>query len=299
MQDTTQRTDEWFAKRIGLVTGSRAAQILGISPFSTPDDVLREMVRDYHKAPKEEIGEYVKQYGRMHERAAMLCFMRKTGLFVEDVGFEKYADIYGASPDGLTDDGGVLELKCPQYARKGKPLKPLSEQPYYVPQLQLEMLATARGHAYFAQYRPPYGDPFSPDYVPEDMMIERIELDTGWLVANDAIMRAFHARYLSELDNPSHLAPLRISLDSDKALHIVNRIGELGDAIANFEQEKKDLLAKLVQMADEKDAVIHGHKLTKTKDSQSVAYSKAIKELLPDADLSKWTTIKPGYFRLS
>lgn len=295
MQDTTQRTDEWFAKRIGRVTGSRAGAILGLSPWQTPDDVLRAMVRQYHGLPEEDANEFVMFRGIKGERRALLAFMRESGLYVEDCGFFEYEDWAGASPDGLTDDGGVLELKVPFGCKDGKPFKTLAEQPHYEIQVQLEILSSGRSHGWFAQYRAPKGDPFSPGYVEEAIQIERVE---PRVLPLDEL-RAFHNRYLNELDNPDHLAPLRISLDSDKALHIVNRIGELSDAIANFEQEKKDLLAKLVQMADENDAIIHGHKLTKTKDSQSVAYSKAIKDLLPDADLSKYTTTKAGYWRLN
>ena len=295
MQDTTQRTDEWFAKRVGRVTGSRAGAILGLSPWQTADDVLRAMVREYHGAPSEFEGNPATAHGNANERRAMLAFMRESGLYVDDCGFFAYEDYLGASPDGLTDDGGVLELKVPFSCRNGAPFKPLREQPHYEIQVQLEILCSGRSHGWFSQYRASKGDPFSPGYVEEAIQIERVEprqIDMDPL-------HAFYQRYLNELDNPDHLAPLRISLDSDKALHIVNRIGELGDAIANFEQEKKDLLAKLVQMADEKDAIIHGHKLTKTKDSQSVAYSKAIQDLSPDADLSKYTTTKSGYWRLS
>lgn len=295
MQDTTQRTDEWFAKRVGRVSGSRAGAILGLSPWQTADDVLRAMVREYHGVPSEFETNPAIEHGVANERRAMLAFMRESGLYVDDCGFFAYEEWLGASPDGLTDDGGVLELKVPFGCRDGKQFKTLAEQPHYEIQVQLEILCSGATHGWFAQYRAPKGDPFSPGYVEETIQIERVE---PRVLPIDEL-RAFHNRYLNELDNPAHLAPLRISLDSDKALHIVNRIGELGDAIANFEQEKKDLLAKLVQMADEKDAIIHGHKLTKTKDSQSVAYSKAIKDLLPEADLSKYTTTKAGYWRLS
>lgn len=299
MQDTTQRTDEWFAKRVGRVTGSRAGAILGLSPWQTPDDVLRSMVREYHGAPSEFETNPAIEHGVANERRAMLAFMRESGLYVEDCDFFPYGDWSGASPDGITDDGGTVELKVPFSKRNGEPFKTLDEQPHYYAQVQLEILSAGKMHGYFAQYRAPKGDPFNDDYISEKILIERVTLDEDFLNAELPRLREFHNRYLNELDNPAHLAPLRISLDSDKALHIVNRIGELGDAIANFEQEKKDLLAKLVQMADEKDAIIHGHKLTKTKDSQSVAYSKAIKDLLPDADLSKYTTTKAGYWRLS
>lgn len=291
-----QRTAEWHKQRTGRVTGSRAGAALGLSPWQSADDVLRAMVREYHGAPSEFTGNPATNHGNMHERAAMLCFMRKTGLHVEDCGFFPYEDWCGASPDGLTDDGGVLELKVPFGCRDGKPFKTLAEQPHYALQVQLEMLATGRKHAYFAQYRAPKGDPFSPDYVPEDMLIERVELREDLPLAE---LRAFYDRYLSELDNKAHLEPPRVIIDTDHAKHIINRMQEIDDALHNLEEEKKAHMAKLIEMAGGKDALICGHKLTKTKDTTTVAYSKALKELAPNADLSKWTTVKQGYFRLS
>lgn len=291
-----QRTAEWHQQRKGRVTGSRAGAILGLSPWQTKDDVLRAMVREYHSYPSEFVTNPAVEHGNMHERAAMLCFMRKTGLHVEDCGFFPYEDWCGASPDGLTEDGGVLELKTPWGCRNGKPFKTLAEQPHYEIQVQLELLSTGRKHAYFAQYRAPKGDPFSADYVPEDMLIERVELRDDLPLAE---LRAFYELYLSELDNKAHLEPLRVIIDTDHAKHIINRMQEIDDALHNLEEEKKAHMAKLIEMAGGKDALICGHKLTKTKDTTTVAYSKALKELAPNANLSKWTTVRQGYWKLS
>jgi hypothetical protein len=51
---------------------------------------------------------------------------------------------------------------------------------------------------------------------------------------------------------------------------------------------EKALLAELVEMADGKNAEVHGRKLTLVKRQGSISYAKAIKELLPDANLEKW-----------
>lgn len=296
LPEIEQRTAEWHKQRTGRVTGSRAGAALGLSPWQTADDVLRAMVREYHGAPSEFTGNPATNHGNMHERAAMLCFMRKTGLHVEDCGFFPYEDWCGASPDGLTEDGGVLELKVPFGCRDGKPFKTLAEQPHYEIQVQLEMLCSGRNHAYFAQYRAPKGDPFSPDYIPEGMLIERVELRDDLPLEE---LHAFYEQYLSELDNKNHLEPPRVIIDTDHAKHIINRMQEIDEALHNLTEEKKAHLETLVDMAEGKDALICGHKLTKTKDTTTVAYSKALKELAPNADLSKWTTVKQGYFRLS
>lgn len=297
MQEVEQRTEEWFKKRVGRVTGSIAGGVLGLSPWQTPESILRQMVRAYHGAPSEFVTNPAVDWGTKHERQAMLCFMRKTGLHVDDVGFLPYDTWLGASPDGLTDNGAVLELKTPFSCRDGKEFKTLADQPHYELQCQFEMLASCRDACYFAQYRAPKGDPFSPYYVEEAMDVTRVERRD--ISAELEKLREFYDRYLEELKNPAHLQPLRVQLDTDEARHIVNRIGEIEDALHNLEQEKKDHLAKLVQMAGEKDAEVAGRKLTRTKDTQTVAYAKAIKELAPSADLAKWTTVKSGYWKLS
>ena len=301
MNDNTieQRTEAWHKQRVGRLTGSIAGGVLGLSPWQTPESILRQMVRAYHGAPSEFTGNPATEHGTKHERQAMLCFMRKTGLHVEDVGFLTLGEIMGASPDGLTDDGGVLELKTPFSCRNGAPFKPLADQPHYYAQCQFEARASGCEFGYFAQYRAPKGDPFSPDYVPEEIMVERFELDHAWWTANIEALNAFYERYLSELDNPAHLAPLRVCIDTDEAQHIVNRIGEIDDALHNLAEEKKAHMAKLVEMAENQDAEICGRNLTQVAGKKTVQYAKALKALAPDADLAPYTSTGAGYWRLS
>jgi len=47
-------------------------------------------------------------------------------------------------------------------------------------------------------------------------------------------------------------------------------------------------LLQMVQHAGSRNAVFAGRNLTLTKRKGSVAYAKAIAELLPDADVEKW-----------
>ena len=52
-------------------------------------------------------------------------------------------------------------------------------------------------------------------------------------------------------------------------------------------------------MADGKNADVHGRKLTLVKKQGSISYAKAIKELLPDADLEKWRGKETESWRLT
>ena len=293
-----QRSQEWFDQRKLRITGSRVGAILGLSPWQDRHDVLRAMVREYHGAPSEFTGNPATEHGKQNEQRAMLAFMRESGLQVEKCGFFPYGDSMGASPDGLTDDGGVLELKVPfglRNEQKAK-FKPLAEQQHYAAQVQMEMLSAGRKHAYFAQYVAPKGDPFSADYVPEQISIERVELDETWLDRNLDEISHFYDILLSELDNPEHLEPLRVVIDAQE---VIDEIDMLRARQKADEAREKELLSVLIKQADGKNALVNGRKLTLSKDSKSVAYAKAIAELAPEADLSKWTSVKKGSWRLT
>lgn len=297
--NVSQRSAEWFNQRKMRLTGSRIGAILGVSPWQKPDDVLRAMVREYHDYPSEFIKNPAVDHGNNNEQRALLCFMRKTGLMVEECGFFEYGELMGASPDGLTSDGGVLEIKVPFGLRNGGKFKALKEQPHYECQVQMEMLAAGRNHAYFAQYIAPKGDPLSIEYVPEQMDIERIELDPEWIDSVLPDLDAFYKRLISEIDNPEHLDPLRVVIDTDETAFLLDAIDKLKAAQKDLEAQEKDALSKLIDLADSKDALIHGRKLTLVKRVGSISYAKAIAELAPDANLEKWRGKPSQSWRLS
>lgn len=282
------------------ITGSRAAAVLGLSPWSKPGDVLREMVRQAHGAEAEFKGNICTEHGTKNEARAILCFMRKTGINVEPCGFFPHGEFLGASPDGLTDDGGIVEIKVPYSLKNGdKPFQSLNDQQYYLAQVQMEMMATGRKHAYFAQYIAPNGDPFADDYVAEQMQVERVELDEAWEALNMPAFQAFFELLKSELSNKKHLEPLRETIDTKLAEIVLRMIDAAKEAENENKKNRAELLEILVEMANGKNALIHGRKLTKSEGGPSVSYSAAIKELLPKADMSKWTTQSADSWLLS
>lgn len=296
-----QRTTEWHEQRKGRITGSRVGAILGLSPWQKPADVLRAMVREYHGAETEFTGNPATDHGNNNEQRALLAFMRESGLQVEQCGFFPYGELMGASPDGLTDDGGVLELKVPFGLRNEQDakFKPLSEQVHYSCQVQMEMLAAGRSHAYFAQYVAPKGDPLSHDYVPEQIKIERVEADPEWLDKHLPAISAFYALYVEELNNPEHLEPLRVVIDTPEAGELITELDAVRQRQKADAAREKELLASLIQLADGKDALVHGRKLTHVAGRKSVAYAKALEALAPGADLTKWTSTSKDSWRFT
>src|SRR5690554_262261 len=294
---TEQKSQEWYEQRKGRITGSRVGAILGLSPWQKPADVIRAMVREYHGAESEFTGNIATDHGNMHEQRAMLAFMRETGLHVEKCGFFPYGDRMGASPDGLTSDGGVLELKVPYSLRNGGEFKPLADQPHYAAQVQMELLATGRTHAYFAQYRAPKGDPLAPDYVEEAISIERVEADPHWIDNNLDAINAFYQRYLAELDNPDHLEPPRVHIDSPDAGTLLMELDAIRKRKKEDEKREKDILAELVKMAGGKNASIHGRPLTLVERKGNIDYAKVPE--LKGLDLEKYRKKGSSFWRFS
>jgi len=67
----------------------------------------------------------------------------------------------------------------------------------------------------------------------------------------------------------------------------------------NAKARQADILDALVVMAEGKDAEVCGRKLTKVVRKGSIAYSKAVKDLLPGADLTAYRGEPSEYWRLS
>lgn len=282
-----QRSSEWYAARKGRITGSVAGAALGLNPWMTPDDLIRKMVRDYHGAPSEFTGNAATEWGKANEANVKFAYEMETGNTVEECGFFEYEDWLGASPDGLVGAAGLVEFKAPYSLRNGGEFKPLEEQPHYYAQIQIELLCTCRLRCDFVQWSP---------VLPLD--IERVDVDAFWLNENLLKLRAFHERYLSELNNPEHLQPKRPVVRSVAAQQLVDEYQELVDAIARAEERRKDVLAELVKLSGEKNAQIGDYKLTKVERKGSVKYAEVVKKHLPDLDLSPYTSEKTTYWTL-
>ena len=295
-----QRTASWQEARKGRITGSQAAALLGMSPHVTQAQAIRAWVRHAKGAESEIPDNPAFAWGRQHERASQLAMMRACQIVINDSGFLPFQDWLGASPDGLTDCGAVAEVKCP-FSWRNNPApepKPLADLPHYYMQVQIEMICAGVERAFFGQYRPPIGDPLSDDYHPEFLHVEEVVADAAWRERYMLELRAMWERLQVELENPEHLEPLRVTLDSEEAVRLVQYIGELDASIDQADQARKQALEELVALADGKNAIVDGRKLTLVKRAGSISYAKAIKVLAPDADLEKWRGAPSSYWKL-
>lgn len=273
--------------RKGRVTASSVGAILGNNPWQTRDDVMRMMVREHHGAEREFKGNIATEYGNANEALAIMDFTLETGVKTSKARFVAMEDWAGASPDALCSDGGILETKCPFSLRNADvpaPFKALEDQPHYADQVQFQLWCTGATHAHFFQW------------CPNDSKRETAHPDQEWQDKNLPILRQFYAEYLDAIKDPEeYLAPKRVTIDTPEAAKAIREWDEIAEQLELLNERKKDLLASIVAMAGEKNAEIGGRKLTLTKKAGSISYAKAVKALLPDADLEKWRG-KPSEF---
>ena len=158
-----QRSEEWFKNRNTLITASEAASCLTLSKnvceryaklykldnFKYNDTKcanVYEKQEDYIiKKCKAFFGEKVFHdsvytlWGKKYEQIAVNLYKKLKKTDVYDFGLLKhpYLKWLGASPDGITPDGVMLEIKCP-YSRKIKNTQPPFHY-YCQVQIQLEV----------------------------------------------------------------------------------------------------------------------------------------------------------------
>tara|TARA_B100000405_G_scaffold302490_1_gene265923 strand:+ start:3989 stop:5065 length:1077 start_codon:yes stop_codon:yes gene_type:complete len=131
-----QRSKEWYTARNGLITSSDHGQALGVGKFGN--------VRDFFvKKSGYEVVEFPSfipslEWGVRYEPVATAVYEKRLNTQVHEFGLLKHPTIpfYGASPDGITAQGVMLEIKCPFKRRiDGK----IVDQYYYQMQGQMEV----------------------------------------------------------------------------------------------------------------------------------------------------------------
>lgn len=287
-----QRSEAWFDARKGRVTGSNIGAILGLDPNRTRADVMREMVRTYHGHPREFQGNIATQYGVTHEDEARDDFILKTGAEVVRASFciHDNFDWLGASPDGFIGDDALLEIKCPFGLRDKEPpiaFKTAAEQPHYYAQMQVQMFVTDRSMCFFWQW------------AQRDNNLEIVEYDSDYIAEIFPVLKAFYDEFLQQIETPDdHLQPLRKEIDTPRALQMIAEYDDLTTAIEQAEARRKELLAEIVKIAGDQNAVFGGRKLTKVEKQGAISYAQAIKFLAPDANLEPWRGKPSSYWVL-
>ena len=190
-----QRTDEWFAARIGKVTASRVADVIAKTKSgygAGRANYLADLVVERLTGQKAQgFSNAAMEWGTQTEPQARAAYSAKTGILVEEVGFIDHPTVAmsGASPDGFAEEG-LIEVKCPntstmlEFILDGKPPQK------YVTQMQWQMACTGRPWCDFVSF-----DPRLPERL--QLLVVRVPRDDAYI----AMLETEVKKFLAELDD--------------------------------------------------------------------------------------------------
>ena len=190
-----QRSDEWFAARIGKVTASRVADVLAKTKTgysTTRDNYMAQLVCERLTGQKgDSFTNAPMQHGTETEPLARISYEVAQNVLVDEVGFVPHPSIImaGASPDGLVGDDGLLEIKCPNTATHIETLLSQTVPGKYNTQMQFQMACTGRSWCDFVSFD---------NRLPAELQlfVKRVPRDNMYI----RLMEEEIVKFLNELD---------------------------------------------------------------------------------------------------
>lgn len=191
-----QGSAEWFAARMGRVTASRVADVVAKtkSGYSTSrENYCIELALERLTGTRQEsFANAAMKWGTETEPLARAAYEAHTGALVDEVGMVSHPSIEmsGASPDGLVDDDGLLEIKCPNSATHASTLLSGKPDGKYIIQMMWQMACTGRQWCDFASFDPRFPQPLQ-------LFVKRIPRDAEKI----AELEAEVIKFLIEVDD--------------------------------------------------------------------------------------------------
>ena len=155
-----QGSPEWFAQRCGKATASRISDIVAKtkSGYSTSraNYMAQLVVERMTNQVAESFTNAAMEWGVQNEGFARANYESKMNLLVTETGAIDHPTIAmsAASPDGLIDDDGCLEIKCPITATHISTLLGEEIAKKYYDQMQWQMACAERDWCDFVSYDP-------------------------------------------------------------------------------------------------------------------------------------------------
>lgn len=191
-----QRTPEWFAERLGKITASRIADVVGKTKSGSygaaRKNYMAELLCQRLSGQQEEkFTSAAMQHGTDTEPAARAMYILETGTDVTETGFIPHPTIAmsGASPDGLAGEDGLIEIKCPNTATHLEFLQSRKPKHEYLLQMQWQMACTGRQWCDFISYD---------DRLPEKLAYRCIRIQRDDTLVAELEEEAI--KFLTELD---------------------------------------------------------------------------------------------------
>ena len=190
MIEVEQRSNEWFALRLGKVTASRVADLMAKTKTgysATRENYMAQLVVErISNSQAESFTNAAMQWGTDQEPYARAEYEATQGAMVEECGFVSHPTIEmaGASPDGLVGDDGLIEIKCPNTATMIDVLLTGTVASKYNTQMQFQMACTGRQWCDYVVF-----DPRMP--AKAQMFIKRVARDEEFIQKMEAEVTKF------------------------------------------------------------------------------------------------------------
>ena len=189
-----QRTEEWFAARLGKVTASRVADVLAKiksgESASRKNYKMELVVQRLTNKVGESFTNAAMEWGTEQEPFARMAYEAHTGTFVKEDGFVDHPTIegFGCSPDGIVGEG-LIEIKCPNTANHIETVLENKAPSKYIPQMQCQMACTGAKWCDFVSFDP---------RVPEDLqlLVVRVERDQEYIDSREVEVKQFLSEVL-------------------------------------------------------------------------------------------------------
>ena len=150
-----QGTPEWLETRLGKFTASKCKELLSKETTIGYQNLVNEVVAgQLFKVAQETYISAAMDWGNTYEPVARDRYILETFNEVVEVGFIELDEFVGMSPDGLINDDGLIEIKCPQLTTQVsylvKDYVPLD----YMKQIQFQLYVSDRQWCDFYSFYP-------------------------------------------------------------------------------------------------------------------------------------------------
>jgi predicted phage-related endonuclease len=217
--ECVQGSELWAKLRCGCATASRAADI--IATTKKGEAAVRagyRMELICERLTEMPYPQYVSkemQWGLDHEAEARVAYELHKGELVDTCGFVLHPSIpmFGASPDGLVGEDGLIQIKCPTTKTHLEWLQAGTVPLEHIPQMLAELSCTGRDWCDFVSYDPrlpAHLQLFVKRYQRDDKLVAAIETEVAHFNRElDSVMQSLPAA-------PSPVAELLDHNDEDE-----------------------------------------------------------------------------------
>jgi putative phage-type endonuclease len=185
-----QKSEAWFTARLGRVTGTGCKDMMAAKTTATYKNLIADIASEIITNSGEDEEGYTNEWmqrGIDLEPEARKTYELLFDCKIEQVGFitpdedNEYSEWIGISPDGLTNDNGMIEIKCPKKSTHMHYISSGKLPSEYKWQVMFQLYVTGLNYCDFISYYPGL-KPFIVRVFPDKETFNLIENELDLLI---------------------------------------------------------------------------------------------------------------------